>query len=169
MVRAFVLYSEEPDQARYVEHRRVSAVVSTARLPSGLIFGSPVGAEVPLLTRRFEFPDRQSVDTASARRISKRPGRRDRNGVPSRCSSPMSLTATAGRARELASSGTSTRRTAAGNDPPQPPRVLNASISACCGACARVRGRELGRRKSLRELSRHGPRILRRRRPEGLG
>ena len=65
-----------------------------------------------------------------------------------------------------------TKGTAAGDDPPQSPgpALKPRSTSACClRDRTRLRGRELGRRHSRRRRHGHGPCVLRRRRPEGLG
>ena len=63
MVRAFVLYAEEPDQARYVEHVEFCRRVKGATFRHGRIFGSPVGEPKYRYYAEFEFPDRQSFDT----------------------------------------------------------------------------------------------------------
>ena len=64
MVRAFVLYAEEPDQARYVEHVEICRRVEGATFRHGQIFGSATGEPKYRYYAEFEFPDRDSFDTA---------------------------------------------------------------------------------------------------------
>jgi hypothetical protein len=64
MIRAFVLYAEEPDQARYVEHVEFCRRVEGATFRHGRIFGAPTGEPKYRYYAEFEFPDRQSFDTA---------------------------------------------------------------------------------------------------------
>jgi hypothetical protein len=64
MVRAFVLYAEEPDRARYVEHVEFCRCVEGATFRHGRIFGSAAGEPKYRYYAEFEFPDRESFDTA---------------------------------------------------------------------------------------------------------
>ena len=64
MVRAFVLYVEEPDAERYVEHVEFCRRVEGATFRHGRIFGSPDGDPAYQYYAEFEFPDRESFDAA---------------------------------------------------------------------------------------------------------
>jgi hypothetical protein len=64
MVRAFVLYAEEPDRARYVEHVEFCRRVEGATFRHGQIFGSATGEPKYRYYAEFEFPDRASFDAA---------------------------------------------------------------------------------------------------------
>ena len=64
MVRAFVLYVEEPAPERYLEHVEFCRRVEGATFRHGPIFGSAGGDPAYHYYAEFEFPDRESFDTA---------------------------------------------------------------------------------------------------------
>jgi hypothetical protein len=65
MIRAFVLYAEVPEPARYGEHVELCRRVGGAEFRHGLIFGSPTGEQKYGYYAEFEFPDRESFDRAA--------------------------------------------------------------------------------------------------------
>jgi hypothetical protein len=65
MVRAFVLYADEPDPERYAEHVAFCRRVPGATFRHGRVFGSPGGEPAYRYYAEFEFPDRESFDAAA--------------------------------------------------------------------------------------------------------
>jgi hypothetical protein len=68
MVRAFVLYADEPDPERYAEHVEFCRRVKGATFRHGRIFGSPEGEPGYRYYAEFEFADREGFDEALASR-----------------------------------------------------------------------------------------------------
>jgi hypothetical protein len=66
MIRAFVLYADEPDPERYAEHVEFCRRVEGATFRHGPIFGSPEGNPSYRYYAEFEFPDRASFDAAAS-------------------------------------------------------------------------------------------------------
>ena len=66
MIRAFVLYADVPDPARFGEHVELCRRVGGATFRHGLIFGSPTGEPRYRYYAEFEFPDREAFDAAAA-------------------------------------------------------------------------------------------------------
>jgi hypothetical protein len=66
MVRAFVLYADEPGQERYAEHVEFCRQVEGATFRHGAIFGSADGEPKYRYYAEFEFPDRASFDAAAS-------------------------------------------------------------------------------------------------------
>ena len=64
MVRAFVLYAEEPDPERYLEHVELCRRVEGTTFRHGPIFGSAGGDPAYRYYAEFEFADRASFDAA---------------------------------------------------------------------------------------------------------
>jgi hypothetical protein len=64
MVRAFVLYAEEPDPERYLEHVELCRRVEGATFRHGPIFGSGGGDPAYRYYAEFEFADRAAFDAA---------------------------------------------------------------------------------------------------------
>jgi hypothetical protein len=65
MVRAFVLYAEQPDPDAYAEHVALCERVAGATFRHGPIFGSPAGDPRYRYYAEFEFPDRESFKAAT--------------------------------------------------------------------------------------------------------
>jgi hypothetical protein len=65
MVRAFVLYVEQPDPDTYAEHVELCRRVSGATFRHGPIFGSPTRQLRYRYYAEFEFPDRESFEAAA--------------------------------------------------------------------------------------------------------
>ena len=57
MVRAIVLYDEEPDSARYEQHLELCRKVPGATFRHGKIFGAPMGEPAFRYYAEFEWPD----------------------------------------------------------------------------------------------------------------
>ena len=57
MVRALVLYDEEPDPQRYAEHLELCRAVPGATFRHGRVFGAPMGEPVHRYYAEFEWPD----------------------------------------------------------------------------------------------------------------
>jgi hypothetical protein len=64
MVRAFVLYAEEPEPERYLEHVELCRRVEGATFRHGPIFGSGGGDPAYRYYAEFEFADRAAFDAA---------------------------------------------------------------------------------------------------------
>ena len=60
MVRAFVLYDEEPDPARYQEHVELCRKVPGGTFRHGRIFGAPMGDPAHRYYAEWEFPDEET-------------------------------------------------------------------------------------------------------------
>jgi uncharacterized protein (TIGR02118 family) len=66
MVRAFVLYAEEPDTARFEQHVALCRKVPGATaFRHGRIFGAPMGEPRYRYYAEWEFPDRDAFKSAS--------------------------------------------------------------------------------------------------------
>ena len=65
MIRAFVLYDEEPDSARYEEHVELCRQVGGASFRHGRVFGAPTGEPRYRYYAEFEFPDRDAFEAAT--------------------------------------------------------------------------------------------------------
>jgi len=66
MVRAFVLYEEQPDPVRYAEHAELCRSVPGAVFRHGRVFGAPVGEPAHRYYAEFEWPDLESFTVAAA-------------------------------------------------------------------------------------------------------
>jgi hypothetical protein len=65
MVRAFVLYAEQPDPDAYAEHVELCRRVAGATFRHGPIFGAPFGDPRYAYYAEFEFADRDSFKAAA--------------------------------------------------------------------------------------------------------
>jgi hypothetical protein len=65
MVRAFVLYEEEPDPARYEQHADICRKVPGGTFRHGPIFGAPMGEPLYRYYAEWEFPDSDSFKAAA--------------------------------------------------------------------------------------------------------
>ena len=66
MVRAIVLYAEEPDASRYEQHVELCRKVPAATaFRHGRIFGAPMGEPRYRYFAEWEFPDRDAFKEAS--------------------------------------------------------------------------------------------------------
>jgi hypothetical protein len=65
MVRAFVLYEEEPDPARYEQHADICRKVPGGTFRHGPIFGAPLGEPLYRYYAEWEFPDSDSFKAAA--------------------------------------------------------------------------------------------------------
>ena len=65
MVRAFVLYEEEPEQERYERHAELCRQVPGGTFRHGKVFGAPMGKPQFPYYAEWEFPDREAFKTAS--------------------------------------------------------------------------------------------------------
>jgi hypothetical protein len=65
MVRAFVLYEQEPDPDRYAQHVELCRRVPGATFRHGKVFGAPVGEPLYAYYAEFEFPDRDAFKGAA--------------------------------------------------------------------------------------------------------
>jgi hypothetical protein len=66
MIRAFVLYAEEPDAARYEQHVELCRKVPRAdAFRHGRIFGAPMGEPRHRYYAEWEFPDLDAFKEAS--------------------------------------------------------------------------------------------------------
>ena len=65
MIRAFVLYDEEPESQRYAEHAELCRKVEGGTFRHGKIFGSPFGEPRYRYYAEWEFPDADAFKTAS--------------------------------------------------------------------------------------------------------
>jgi uncharacterized protein (TIGR02118 family) len=66
MIRAFVLYADEPDAARYETHVELCRKVPGATaFRHGRIFGAPMGQPPYRYYAEWEFPDRDAFAAAS--------------------------------------------------------------------------------------------------------
>ena len=64
MVRAIVLYDEEPEAGRYAEHAELCRKVPGATFRHGPVFGAPMGEPQHAYAAEWEFPDRETFKTA---------------------------------------------------------------------------------------------------------
>ena len=65
MVRAIVLYDEEPDAERYASHVELCRQVPGATFRHGRIFGAPTGEPEYRYYAEFEWPDQDGFKPAS--------------------------------------------------------------------------------------------------------
>ena len=65
MVRAFVLYSEEPEPERYQRHVELCRLVEGAVFRHGRIFGAPGGEPRYRYYAEWEFPDAEAFKAAA--------------------------------------------------------------------------------------------------------
>ena len=65
MVRAVVLYDEQPDPQRYEEHAELCRKVPGATFRHGEVFGAPFGEPRFRYYAEWEFPDRDSFAAAT--------------------------------------------------------------------------------------------------------
>ena len=65
MVRAFVLYDEEPDAERYAEHAELCRKVPGATFRHGRVFGAPMGEAPHAYFAEFEWPDMAAFKVAA--------------------------------------------------------------------------------------------------------
>ena len=68
MVRAIVLYDEEPDTARYEQHVELCRKVPGATFRHGKVFGAPMGEPQYRYYAEWELPDMDAF-TAAARSV----------------------------------------------------------------------------------------------------
>ena len=64
MVRAIVLYDEEPDAARYQKHVELCRQVPGGTFRHGRIFGAPMGDPAHRYYAEWEWPDREAFKAA---------------------------------------------------------------------------------------------------------
>jgi hypothetical protein len=60
MVRAFVLYEQEPDAGRYEQHAELCRKVPGGTFRHGKVFGAPMGEPAYAYYAEWEFPDRDA-------------------------------------------------------------------------------------------------------------
>jgi hypothetical protein len=65
MVRAFVLYEQEPDAARFEQHAELCRKVPRGTFRHGAVFGAPMGEPRYRYYAEWEFPDREAFKAAS--------------------------------------------------------------------------------------------------------
>jgi len=65
VVRAFVLYDEEPDAERYARHVELCRRVAGATFRHGRVFASPAGEPRYRYYAEWEFPDREAFKAAA--------------------------------------------------------------------------------------------------------
>jgi hypothetical protein len=65
MVRAIVLYDEEPDAERYAQHVELCRQVPGATFRHGRVFGAPMGDPAYRYHAEFEWPDMDAFKSAS--------------------------------------------------------------------------------------------------------
>jgi hypothetical protein len=65
VVRAFVLYDEEPDPQRYAEHVVLCEQVPGATFRHGRVFGAPMGDAQHKYYAEFEWPDLDAFKAAA--------------------------------------------------------------------------------------------------------
>ena len=65
MVRAFVLYDEQPDSARYAQHAELCRKVPGGTFRHGRVFGAPMGEPRYRYYAEWEFPDMDAFKTAA--------------------------------------------------------------------------------------------------------
>ena len=65
MIRAFVLYGEEPDPQRYVQHVELCERVEGGTFRHGRIFGAPMGEPKYRYYAEWEFPDMDAFKVAA--------------------------------------------------------------------------------------------------------
>jgi hypothetical protein len=65
MVRAFVVYEGEVDEARYAQHVEIARKVPGATFRHGKVFGVPMGEQSFQYYAEFEWPDMESFRQAA--------------------------------------------------------------------------------------------------------
>jgi uncharacterized protein (TIGR02118 family) len=65
MVRAIVLYDQEPDAERYERHAGLCRQVPGATFRHGRVFGAPTGDPAYRYYAEFEWPDEDAFKTAA--------------------------------------------------------------------------------------------------------
>ena len=65
MVRAFVLYDEEPDSERYAQHVELCRKVAGSTFRHGRVFGAPMGEPRYRYYAEWEFPDMDAFKAAA--------------------------------------------------------------------------------------------------------
>ena len=65
MVRAIVLYDEEPDPGRYKQHVELCRNVPGASFHHGRVFGAPMGEPPYRYYAEWQWPDRESFESAA--------------------------------------------------------------------------------------------------------
>ena len=60
MIRALVLYDEEPDPQRYAEHVELCRKVPGATFRHGPVTGAPMGEPAHKYYAEFEWPDKET-------------------------------------------------------------------------------------------------------------
>jgi hypothetical protein len=65
MVRAIVLYDEEPEAKRYEQHVDLCRKVPGAVFRHGRVFGAPVGEPAYRYYAEFEWPDTEAFKAAA--------------------------------------------------------------------------------------------------------
>jgi len=65
MIRAIVLYDEEPESERYDQHAELCRKVPGATFRHGRVFGAPMGEPKYRYYAEWEWPDRESYQSAA--------------------------------------------------------------------------------------------------------
>ena len=65
MVRAIVLYDDEPDAARYEQHVELCRKVSAAAFRHGKVFGAPMGEPRYRYYAEWEWPEMEAFKSAA--------------------------------------------------------------------------------------------------------
>lgn len=65
MVRAFVLYENEPDLERYEQHAELCRQVPGSTFRHGKVFGAPMGEPAHRYLAEWEFPDDEAFQAAT--------------------------------------------------------------------------------------------------------
>jgi hypothetical protein len=65
MIRAYVLYQQEPDPNRYAQHVELCRKVEGGTFRHGRVFGAPVGEPPHRYYAEWEFPDLDAFKTAA--------------------------------------------------------------------------------------------------------
>ena len=66
MVRAIVLYDQEPDAARYEQHVELCRKVQGATFRHGKVFGAPMGDPAYRYYAEFEWPDMDAFKSGAS-------------------------------------------------------------------------------------------------------
>jgi len=64
MIKAFVLYEQEPDPARYEQHAELCTRVEGGTFRHGKVFGAPTGRRYAYYAE-WEFPDMEAFKAAA--------------------------------------------------------------------------------------------------------
>jgi hypothetical protein len=65
VIRALVLYDEEPDPQRYAEHVELCRKVPGATFRHGRVFAAPMGEPAHAYFAEWEFPDEDAFKAAT--------------------------------------------------------------------------------------------------------